>query len=379
MRNKTFVLRSGSEFMRIFTFIASFILAAFFTQGALAKNDVVYTVAKFKVEAKAKNAVLAKKKAIAEGREAAFKYLLHRLTGYSSHSRLPRVDSRTIEAMTDGLRVRSNSNSGVKYIGSLDFNFRADAVRKLLRSYSIPILEEQSDKIIIVPYFLSEDFSKKTTRIKRGWRKAWLAQDLIHTLTPVQLAHAKAGVTKENIKAVLQGNGQIFNEIRESYVNSHKSEYFILAIATSSGKAGMMDVRLVGNDAAGYFQLQRDYKIGRNGISWDSEKAAHYSMQVIQGRWKIIRSEELGDDEIASTPENILVTVVFSGFKEWQTIRTKINKIPGVDGLEVGSLSARGAEVSLLYPGGAERLSQHLGKYSLMLENENGAWIMRGL
>lgn len=379
MINKSSVLRSGSEFMRIFTYLASILFLAGLTSAAYAKNDVVYTVAKFKVEAQAKNAVLAKKKAIAEGREAAFKFLLHRLTGYSSHSRLPRVDARTIEGMTDGLRVRSNSNSGVKYIGSLDFNFRADSVRKLLRSYSIPILEEQSDKIVIVPYFLSGDFSKKTTRIKRDWRKAWLAQDLVHTLTPVQLAHSKAGVTKDNIKAVLQGNAQIFNEIRDSYINSHKSRYFILAIASASEKAGMMDVNLIGNDAAGQFQLKREYRISRNGISWDSEQAAHYSMQVIQGRWKIIRSEELGDDEIASTPENVLVTVVFSGFREWQAIRSKINKIPGVDSLEVGSLSARGAEVSLSYPGGAERLSQHLGKYSLMLQNENGAWIMRGL
>lgn len=374
-----FVLQSGSEFMRIVTYLSLVLNISVLSGAAYAKNDAVYTVAKFKVEATAKNAVLAKEKAIDEGRSAAFKFLLHRLTGYGSHSRLPRVDDKTIEGMTDGLRVRSNSNSGTKYIGSLDFNFRADEVRKLLRSYSIPILEEQSDKIVVVPYYLSQDFSRKATQMKRGWRKAWLEQDLVHTLTPVQLAHSKAGVTSDNIKAVLQGNGQIYNEILSSYVNSHKSKYFILAIASPSEKQGMMKVNLIGNDAAGQFQLQREYKIEKNGTSWDSEKAAHYSMQVIQGRWKIIRSDELGDDEIASTPENILVTVVFSGFKEWQKIRSKINRIPGVDSLEVGSLSARGAEVSLSYPGGAERLSQNLGKYELMLQNENGAWIMRGL
>ncbi len=345
--------------------------------NAYAKNDNVYTVAKFKVEATAQNAVRAKAKAIATGRVEAFYYLLRRITSYSAYSRLPKVDPKTIESLLDSLTVRDSKNSRVRYIASLDFNFRADSIRKLLRSYSIPFLEEQSKKIIVLPVYLTEDQSRQATNIKRDWRTAWNRQDMVHILTPVQLGHLKAVASTENIQAVLNGNRNIFRQISSEYKQTYKVDNFLMAIAYPSQKPGKMKVSLVGSDGVGPIFLDREYQFDSSRGRWDSEKAAHYSLQVLEGRWKIIRSEELGGDEVASAPESVLVTVIFSGFKEWQQIRQKISDVPGVDGLEVGSLSARGAELSLSYPGGAERLSQKLGQYKLVLQNENGAWILR--
>ncbi len=344
---------------------------------AYSKNDKVYTVAKFKVEATSKNAVRAKQKAIAIGRTEAFYTLLRRITSYSTHSRLPKVDKKTIESLIDSLTVRDSKNSRVRYIASLDYSFQADSVRKLLRSYSIPFLEEQSKKIIVLPVYLTQDQSRVARDIKRDWRKAWNRQDLIHILTPVQLGHLKAVASPENIQAVLDGNHSAFQQISDEYKRTYKVDHFVMAIASASKKPGKITVSLVGSDGAGPIFLDRDYAFSSRRGRWDSEKAAYYSLQVIEGRWKIIRSEDLGGDEVASAPENVLVTVIFSGFKEWQKIRKKISDVPGVDALEVGSLSARGAEVSLSYPGGAERLSQKLGRFQLVLQNENGAWILR--
>jgi len=78
-----------------------------------------------------------------------------------------------------------------------------------------------------------------------------------------------------------------------------------------------------------------------------------------------------------SESETVLATVEFSGFREWKAIRVRLGKVPGLHSIDVGSISARGAEITLTYPGGAAYLSRQLAPYNLALENIGGAWILR--
>jgi hypothetical protein len=51
-----------------------------------------------------------------------------------------------------------------------------------------------------------------------------------------------------------------------------------------------------------------------------------------------------------------------------------LTNTPGVADLDVIGLSARGARVSLKYPGGAERLAEAVGRNGMALRNVNGNW-----
>ena len=71
------------------------------------------------------------------------------------------------------------------------------------------------------------------------------------------------------------------------------------------------------------------------------------------------------------------LTVEFAGMQQWQKMRARLARVPGVQALEVTSLSARSGDVTMQYPGGVERLAQQISAYNLYLENVGNGWILR--
>ena len=356
------------------------LLPTLFLSGqAKANKENIYTVAKFLVQADAKNAVAAKKKAIAQGKRDAFHYLLRRLTGYSSQTRLPPFSDRSIERLITGLSVRDERNSRVRYVARMDFNFDAKAVKRLLKSYTIPVVEEQATKTVILPIYIDEDDGKQARRNDRSWRNAWTKMDLVNTLTPVKLAHITPEVTPKTVTEVMNGNTAVFSKISRGYRELYKANSFILAVAVPDKSKGSIVVTLTGQDAAGAFNLKRSYQTDITNIGVAAREASFFSLRVLEGRWKLLYAGKYGDTILSAAPENFEVTVIFSGLPQWKSMRGKLSDIPGVDGLEVGALSARGAEITLNFPGGATGFASQLASRSMELKNVNGAWVLSNL
>ncbi|NIO39688.1 MAG: DUF2066 domain-containing protein, partial [Burkholderiales bacterium] len=116
-----------------------------------ALGDEIFTVGNYPVDAQAKNAVTAKKKALAEGQQAAFRSLLKRVVPVTAYDRLKRLSSLNSSSFFEGVSVRSERNSRTRYIASLDFSFRPDSVRYVLQREGIPFVEEQAPELILVP------------------------------------------------------------------------------------------------------------------------------------------------------------------------------------------------------------------------------------
>jgi hypothetical protein len=68
------------------------------------------------------------------------------------------------------------------------------------------------------------------------------------------------------------------------------------------------------------------------------------------------------------------IAVEFQGMGEWQEISRQLAQTQNVNGLEVLGLSARGARVSLSYPGGPQNLALALASRGLILENTRNGW-----
>ena len=66
---------------------------------------------------------------------------------------------------------------------------------------------------------------------------------------------------------------------------------------------------------------------------------------------------------------SILITAEFSGLKEWQTIRARLQNLPGVQHWDLKSVNPRSATISFDFPGGAERLTAMAGAQGLAVEN----------
>jgi hypothetical protein len=69
--------------------------------------------------------------------------------------------------------------------------------------------------------------------------------------------------------------------------------------------------------------------------------------------------------------------VPFSGLKEWQDIRARLVHVPGIQGLEVNSLSPRMASITFDYAGSLGLLQKVLGDYGFAFENRDENFVLR--
>ena len=189
------------------------------------------------------------------------------------------------------------------------------------------------------------------------------------------------------------------------------SELVVIALGEPDVAARRLNVTLTGRDAVGAFTLKRAYRLDPTDPSYAAELAGVVSMGILEGRWKAVaigngdapqqpaappgRQPEAFRQPVPSPslpgPAPVVapapsapaaagapmqLSVQFQGMQEWQAISRKLAAVPGVQDLDVAGLSARGARVTLRYPGGAEGLAAALEDQGLSLRNAGGAWIL---
>ncbi len=358
------------------------LLAGLTLMGAPARaanNDIVFTIAKYPVEAQAANAVLAKKQALADGQRAAFHSLLKRIVPVTAYSQVTRLKDTPVEALLQGLRVRSERNSTTDYIATLDFSFDAKAVRELLHRSGVSYLDEQAPWLTLIPIYRDptsagtarKDHSIK--RMRRLWRRDWRSLDLANTLTPIKLQPLKPVVHADTISALANGDLGALGILAGEY----GVERIVAVIAELGPKGRRLNVMMIGRDAVGAFSLKRSYRIQDDDVAYTSELAAVIGLGILEGRWKAFKLPG-GGVQPAAVGEGPVAPVHFSvGFRgrgDWWRIRKALRRLPGVEDLTVAALSARGADISLRYPGGAERLALALAPLGLQLSRVGNGW-----
>ncbi len=345
-------------------------LVALGSTAALAKGSPVFTVAKVAVEAEAKDAVEAKQIALTEGQQAAFRKLLKRLTNASVHQRLPVLDDSMVERMIDGFSVRRESNSTTRYIATLDYSFEPNAVRDILNRFGIPYAEQQATPVILLPV-MTEAGGVKTTSSNNAWFEALDAVDYEHALAPIKLAAPRADFAPSTISDPT--SPEVLQTLRQQY----RADALVLALAEVDAQRTKFRVRLIGQDTVGGLSLERSYPITGQDIDEAAVFAAKITVGVLEGRWKTTRLASLG--ALGDTPgelETVALSVQFSGLKQWQDMRARLQKIPGLQGIDVKSLNARGAVISVEFAGGASRLAQAAQSQGLAIDQRGGQLVL---
>lgn len=345
-------------------------------RGARAASDPVFTVANFPVEARAKDAVTAKERAMAEGQQAAFRTLLKRLVPVTIYSRLKAAKTAQAADFIDGVSVRSERNSTTQYIASLDFAFQAEAVRAFLRREGIPFIDQQAKTVTVVALVKGADGAVADARnsAAKGWLEAWRNLDLEHALTPIALAAARPVIHADTVRMLLRGDGGGLRILAGEY----KTDRIVAAVAELDGAAGKLHVTLSGEDGVGPIALRRSYRVSGGDTAYTMELAAIVALGTLEGRWKSVAARARGGIEVLSGPaEGMTMLVEFRNMRQWQDMRRVIAETPGVEDLVVGGLSARGADVSLRFPGGGEQLADALGSQGMMLQRVGGTWVLR--
>lgn len=343
----------------------------------------VFTVASYPVQAVAKDAVTAKEQALADGRKAAFRSLLKRLVPVTSYPRLRGVADAQIASLFDGFAVRSESNSSTSYIATLDFSFRPDAVRNLLRREGVPFVEEQAAEVVLIAAVRDGGKLARVGADAGGWLGVWRDLDTVHTLTPLRIEAPKPVVHNETLEMLASGDDTAIRVL----ANEYGGEAVLAAIAEVDKPAGRLHVTLAGRDGAGTFTLKRSYRLADGDVAYAMELAAVVSLGIVEGRWKAVKTRYLGASTTADgsyttaaaggVGDEVRIEAEFAGLTQWNAMREKLETTPGVSGIAIAAMSARGADLALSYPGGGPSLSEALLARGLALTDLGGVWLLK--
>ena len=358
--------------------------AGLIARPAISANaDAVYTVGNYPVEATAANAVAAKDQALADGQQAAFRSLLKRLVPVTAYKQLTRVSDVKAGDLVSGVSVRSERNSATDYIASLDFSFQADAVRAALSRQGIPFVDEQAPPVTVITVMLQGN--PPTANNDTGlWRRAWTGLDLQHTITPIAIKDLKPSIHADTISALLAGDDNGFRTLKTEYGTG----LIVMAVVEPDMTTKKLTVTLAGRDAVGPLLLKRTYRISNGDLDYASQLAAVVALGVIEGRWKAVKSGTTQPAaSAADTPvwaastggngEDVSLVAEFGSSGQWDQIRSQLLDTPGVDALNIATVSESSADISLKYPGGVRSLANALGSRGLSLSNTDLGWVLR--
>jgi len=352
--------------------------------AARADEDTPYTVSKLAVDVTAKNAVAAKAKAMADAQKHGIDAVLRRVVPFSFSAKLPDLQPQQVETLVNGMAIRKEQYSTTRYIATLDVIFNEQGVKELLASLGIPTNEERAPMISILPLVIE---GNKVKSVNEPWRQAWLDLDLSHGLTPANVLQPRPELEAGMVRAVLAGDAGAFAAVQRDY----GSAPLIIAVGQKVD-GGRFVTRLAGTDGVGRINYGRSDKPSGTAPK-AAQEAASFAYAVLENRWKATRASpdpvaapanyQEGTPPPQAAPQQgepgrlVTAVVVFAGLKEWQQIRGRLTQVPGLQRLEVNSLSARTASITFDYAGSLGHLQQVLGQNGFSFENREEAFVLR--
>jgi len=366
------------------TFAGALAAMLFLWAPAFAQQKLpsLFTVGNVKAAAEAANAVDAKKLATQSAETHAFRLLISRLTDIKGESRIPELPAEQVERLVSDIDVRSEGVSGTSYVATFGVTFSERAIVGLLRQHGATPMVDRGPEILIVPVFVEDGAAQTTDR--NPWRSALAGLDLVHAAVPAKLAPTRGDLSAAIAKAYFANPASGVETLKSQY----KTTQILLALAESDGSGDSLTLKLVGSDAVGLFSVERKEK-PRDGIDEAAfQSAARLAFETVQERWKLTRgssavvtaaSRSRDADEAPPAGElvSVQVTAEFSGLKEWQAIRTRLQSVPGVQHWDLRSVNPRSAEIGFDFPGGSERLAEMAGAHGLSVENGPEGLVVR--
>jgi hypothetical protein len=339
------------------------------------KLPSVFTVANVRVEAEAADAVEAKRRATQMAEMRAFRLLVSRLTDFRAQARIPDLPVEEVERLVSDIDIRGEGVSGTGYVANFGVTFSERAASAFFARYNIIPILDRGPEILIVPVYIEDGVTKTADR--NPWRSALLALDLTHALVPAKVAPVRNDLTAAIANAYVANPASGVETLKSQY----RTTQLLFAVASVDGGGDEIALKLIGNDASGQLSVLRKVRGQDAGDEPLLQAAARLAFESVQQRWKLTRDSYVpaGDNSESSSAgggvfggggiTSLLVTAQYSGLKEWQTIRARLQNIPGIQNWDLKAVNPRAAQISFDFPGGAERLSAMAAGQGLSVEN----------
>ena len=306
----------------------------------------VYDVSGVEAKAQAADAVVAKDKALAEARVKALRGVLERVTRSADHGRLPPATAQQAEQLINGMSVEREVTSPTSYDARLTLRFDPAGIQQLLTQAGIRFSDRQAPPTLIVPIY--QDGETLAIAEQNPVMEGWRALDLSGGLTPLKLPTGNIAEQGVDLAAVVARTADAVSALRHLY----EVDYVLVNTCATDAAKKTMTCTLEGDGPGGPVQLSEQFADAGDAAA-AAQSQAKPMMAKLEDSFK-----ENAPNQLSGNRDGLAVEVYapFASMDEWQTLRTRLTALPGLGDIEVLSLNARGALMTLFFAGTMEDL-----------------------
>ncbi len=353
----------------IMLFFFAFAMAA--ETASAASESSAFTIQNVKVDVTAKSAAVAREQAFGEAQQVAFQKLTERLLSEEEASFFQMPGLEVISTMIQDFEITEEQLSSVRYVGVYTFRFKNDAVRNYLSNYGLSYSDVRGKPVLLLPYY-QQDSHPLLWGENNPWMTAWSRSESYQGLLPVMVPIGDL----QDVSGIGNNDALTYDKdaMRKMLARYGAGEaVIVLAIpgwydgSSVTGAPDELSVIIYRTDR-NVPEFANSLKIiakddAANDVSGSQlfDQAVKQVRQTLQRDWK---SRTLVD---SMQNHSLKVRVRFKTMNEWMETQTKLNRVQGVQNINLLSLTPRESHVELIFRGTEQRLRLTLAQADMTL------------
>ena len=345
---------------------------------APAADDDLFEVLDIKVDETDETAAAARDKALQIGERRAWDTLVQRFVD-PQQRRLPQFSQQEIGDAVRDFWVSGEKTSPVRYIATLNYNFKPQRVERLLASRGVRFTIARSDPLVVVPVY-AEDGTSKLWDDPNPWRQAWQGMRVRGLLT-LKVTQGDIGdLSTVAVEQAVAGDRARLAELAQRYEAADALVTLAKVEPGATPDSQQLKVTAIRYNLSTTQPLaDRSFPIEGAGVTPEllgqAALAIANDVDVAYRRgWTPATGLVSPLDARQSTTAQVLVPV--SSLDDWVAKRKRIQSLPQLDRVKLVSLSRDAARLTIVYPGPTDQLAAALVQAGLYLSKQNGEWVI---
>ena len=345
---------------------------------APAADDDLFEVLDIKVDETDETAAAAREKALQIGERRAWDTLVQRFVD-PQQRRLPQFSQQEIGDAVRDFWVSGEKTSPVRYIATLNYNFKPQRVERLLASRGVRFTITRSDPLVVVPVY-AEDGTSKLWDDPAPWRQAWQGMR-VRGLVTLKVPQGDIGdLSTVAVEQAVAGDRARLAELAQRYEAADALVTLAKVEPGATPDSQQLKVTAIRYNLSTTQPLaDRSFPIEGAGVTPEllgqAALAIANDVDVAYRRgWTPATGLVSPLDARQSTTAQVLVPV--SSLDDWVAKRKRIQSLPQLDRVKLVSLSRDAARLTIVYPGPTDQLAAALVQAGLYLSKQNGEWVI---
>ncbi len=355
---------------------------AFAARAAAPIETNLFAVTGVDVDITDTDATTAKNKAIIEAQIKGFRVLAERFGGQEAVAKFEKLTAKDVGKLLRSLSIEEERTGPGRYIGKLTVRFLPHKVRELFGEYGLPIVEEQSPPIVLLPVWRTAQGA--VVWEDNPWKKVWVDLKAEQAVVPVIIPLGDL----EDTQAITAEEALANNTVKlESLMIRYQTKAILVAIAEATPEGGVRAV-MFGETPLGTVTFDKVYLAEDGTVESSLALAAQRFHGVMIDKWRVTRVKLAAEEKArkdaerraamaAAGPQHISVSVPFASVIEWNTIRSRLIGTPGIVAVDVASIAGSGAVVKLAYALEIPDLQSSLAGRGLQLNQVGETWVLQ--